>query len=47
MNDAIDGGAGLGIAIAASLVEAHGGSIAIDCEMGNGALVIVRLPLAT
>jgi signal transduction histidine kinase len=38
------GGAGLGMAIAKGLVEAHGGSIAI--ESGPGGRVAVRLPVA-
>ncbi|SNR74817.1 Signal transduction histidine kinase [Haloechinothrix alba] len=37
------GGAGLGLAIARELVEAHGGSIRI--EPGQGATVVVRLPV--
>ena len=40
------GGAGLGLSIVASLVEAHGGSIDIGGETGNGTTFTVRLPLA-
>jgi two-component system OmpR family sensor kinase len=41
------GGAGLGIAIARSIVEAHGGSLTIRSVLGEGTCVTVRLPLAT
>ncbi|MGI9029472.1 MAG: sensor histidine kinase [Ilumatobacteraceae bacterium] len=37
-------GAGLGLAIARSIVEAHGGTIAIDGTHTPGARIIVRLP---
>ena len=40
------GGAGLGLAIAASLVAAHGGEITVDTAPGRGAAFHVRLPLA-
>jgi two-component system OmpR family sensor kinase len=40
------GGAGLGLAIAASLTAAHGGEITVDTEPGHGAAFHVRLPLA-
>jgi two-component system OmpR family sensor kinase len=40
------GGAGLGLAIAASLTAAHGGQITVDTEFGHGAAFHVRLPLA-
>jgi len=39
------GGAGLGLAVARSLVEAHEGTITIAAAAGGGARVIVRLPL--
>ena len=38
------GGTGLGLSIVASLVAAHGGSVALDTAPGRGATVIVRLP---
>jgi two-component system OmpR family sensor kinase len=41
------GGAGLGLAIAASLTAAHGGQIRVDTAPGRGATFSVRLPLAT
>jgi signal transduction histidine kinase len=37
-------GAGLGLSIAKSLVELHGGSIEITSEEGRGTRVIVRIP---
>ncbi len=41
------GGAGLGLAIARSIVEAHGGTINIESREGRGTRVIIRLPLST
>ncbi len=41
------GGAGLGLAIARSIVEQHGGSIWIDARDGGGAVVSVELPATT
>jgi two-component system OmpR family sensor kinase len=38
------GGTGLGLSIVASLVAAHGGSVALDTAPGGGATVVVRLP---
>ncbi len=39
------GGAGLGLAIAKSLVEAHGGNLSIVSKVGEGTRVTIRLPL--
>ncbi|HXL32598.1 MAG TPA: ATP-binding protein [Bradyrhizobium sp.] len=39
------GGAGLGLAIARGLVEAHGGSLSIGQAPSGGARITVRLPL--
>jgi signal transduction histidine kinase len=38
------GGGGLGLAIVARIVEAHGGSIAVDDRAGGGAVFILSLP---
>lgn len=41
-----DRGMGLGLAICRAIVEAHGGSVAVDHTMARGARVVVTLPLA-
>jgi two-component system, OmpR family, sensor kinase len=41
------GGAGLGLAIVAAIVEAHGGSVALATQPGAGATFSVRLPLSS
>jgi signal transduction histidine kinase len=38
------GGTGLGLAISKSLVELHGGSLAVDSALGEGSTFRVRLP---
>jgi two-component system, OmpR family, sensor kinase len=41
------GGAGLGLAIVAAIIDAHGGRVAAANADGGGASFVVRLPLAT
>jgi two-component system, OmpR family, sensor kinase len=41
------GGAGLGLAIVAAIVEAHGGTVTLDTAPGAGATFSVRLPLGS
>jgi len=42
----IEGGSGLGLNIAKSIAEMHGGNITVDSEVGCGSTFHISLPLA-
>lgn len=39
-----DGGMGLGLAIVRQIVEAHGGNVRVESDMGRGTTFLIRLP---
>ena len=43
----VEGGAGLGLSLAAQIVEKHGGTISLESELGRGSSFTVRLRAAT
>lgn len=42
----LDGGTGLGLAIVRSIIEAHGGTVSVESELGKGSTFSFTLPIA-
>lgn len=40
-------GSGIGLAVADEIMTAHGGSLALESELGHGTTAVIRLPLAS
>jgi signal transduction histidine kinase len=40
------GGLGLGLFISRQIVEAHGGTLRVESDVGQGATFVVELPIA-
>jgi signal transduction histidine kinase len=43
----VGSGTGLGLSITYSIVEKHGGKIAVDCPASGGTVFTIDLPLST
>ncbi|MDF2800910.1 MAG: two-component sensor histidine kinase [Anaerocolumna sp.] len=43
--DSISTGAGLGLAIAKSIIDLHNGTLLVESEYGKGTKVLIKLPI--